>query len=152
MGGHERLSVDTETPSLVYELNLVKLSDLTRIPEVELLQNLHSQDAVKMQGVVVNQDQEVPYKTVGKRCDDDRDSRSSYVSPVPFKAVNAGVKQVLLTAASSTMCLDGSDIPKCLLLLGDYTLMEHILAQLFVADMERVVILSRTLDTRLSNM
>jgi drug/metabolite transporter (DMT)-like permease/choline kinase len=50
-------------------------------------------------------------------------------------------QEVLITAASSTMCLEGSDTPKCLIQLGEYTLLEHILAQLFVAGMERVVII-----------
>ncbi|KAG1691398.1 hypothetical protein DVH05_026890 [Phytophthora capsici] len=142
MEGRERLQIDTEVPSNVYALDLHKLSELARIPESELVRGMQSEDAVDMQGVVVNRGQEVPFEAVGKTPEDDDDADSPYhhgnSSPV---ATDAGVKQVLLTAASSTMCLDGSDTPKCLIMLGEYTLIEHILAQLFVAGMERVVII-----------
>ncbi|KAL3668456.1 hypothetical protein V7S43_006539 [Phytophthora oleae] len=142
MEGRERLQIDTEVPSNVYALDLHKLSELAHIPEAELVRGMQSEDAVDMQGVVVNRGQEVPFEAVGKTPEDDEDADSPYhhgsTSPV---TTDAGVKQVLLTAASSTMCLDGSDTPKCLIMLGEYTLIEHILAQLFVAGMERVVII-----------
>ncbi|CEG35103.1 drug metabolite transporter superfamily [Plasmopara halstedii] len=143
MEGRERLEIDTEVPSNVYALNLHKLSELAHIPEVELVRGMQSDDAVDMQGVVVNRGQEVPFEAVGKTPEDDEDVSILYHngSQSPEKNASEGVKQVLLTAASSTMCLDGSDTPKCLLMLGEYTLIEHILAQLFVAGMERVVII-----------
>ncbi|OWY94811.1 Drug/Metabolite Transporter, partial [Phytophthora megakarya] len=141
MEGRERLQIDTEVPSNVFALNLHKLSELAHIPEAELVRGMQSEDAVDMQGVVVNRGQEVPFEAVGKTPEDEDDALSpDAASPSPV-AADAGVKQVLLTAASSTMCLDGSDTPKCLILLGEYTLIEHILAQLFVAGMERVVII-----------
>ncbi|GMF23610.1 unnamed protein product [Phytophthora lilii] len=136
MEGRERLQIDTEVPSNVYALDLHKLSQLAHIPEAELVRGMQSEDAVDMQGVVVNRGQEVPFEAVGKTPEDDEEAAAS---PSPVAA--DGVKQVLLTAASSTMCLDGSDTPKCLIMLGEYTLIEHILAQLFVAGMERVVII-----------
>jgi drug/metabolite transporter (DMT)-like permease/choline kinase len=139
MEGRERLQIDTEVPSNVYALDLHKLSELARIPEAELVRGMQSEDAVDMQGVVVNRGQEVPFEAVGKTPEDDEDASAASSSPVG--AADSGVKQVLLTAASSTMCLDGSDTPKCLIMLGEYTLIEHILAQLFVAGMERVVII-----------
>lgn len=143
MEGRERLLIDTEVPSNVYALDLHKLSELAHIPELELVRGMQSDDAVDMQGVVVNRGQEVPFEAVGKSPEDQEDASIVYNqgTPSPAKPVDEGVKQVLLTAASSTMCLDGSDTPKCLLLLGEYTLIEHILAQLFVAGMERVVII-----------
>ncbi|CAH0483063.1 unnamed protein product [Peronospora belbahrii] len=141
MEGRIHLHIDTEVPSNVYVLDLCKLSELAHISEAELVYSMQSKDAVDMQGVVVNRGQEVPFEAVGKKIGDDEDINSSHGSPVPLGTVDLGVKQVLLTAASSTMCLDGSDTPKCLIMLGDYTLIEHILAQLFVAGMERVVII-----------
>ncbi|KAE9325758.1 hypothetical protein PF008_g16798 [Phytophthora fragariae] len=141
MEGRERLQIDTEVPSNVYALDLHKLSELARIPEAELVRGMQSEDAVDMQGVVVNRGQEVPFEAVGKTPEDDEDVGSASPDASPSPVADAGVKQVLLTAASSTMCLDGSDTPKCLILLGEYTLIEHILAQLFVAGMERVVII-----------
>ncbi|KAG6617868.1 Drug/Metabolite Transporter (DMT) Superfamily [Phytophthora cinnamomi] len=146
MEGRERLQIDTEVPSNVYALDLHKLSELAHIPEAELVRGMQSEDAVDMQGVVVNRGQEVPFEAVGKTPEDDDDSVGAALSPDAGPspvgvAADAGVKQVLLTAASSTMCLDGSDTPKCLIMLGEYTLIEHILAQLFVAGMERVVII-----------
>ncbi|KAG2774289.1 hypothetical protein PC129_g5429 [Phytophthora cactorum] len=142
MEGRERLQIDTEVPSNVYALDLHKLSELAHIPEAELVRGMQSEDAVDMQGVVVNRGQEVPFEAVGKTPEDDEDADSPYHHGSPSSAgEDAGVKQVLLTAASSTMCLDGSDTPKCLIMLGEYTLIEHILAQLFVAGMERVVII-----------
>ncbi|KAG7401165.1 hypothetical protein PHYBOEH_002723 [Phytophthora boehmeriae] len=139
MEGRERLQIDTEVPSNVYTLDLAKLSELAHIPELELVRGMQSEDAVDMQGVVVNRGQEVPFEAVGKTPEDE-DGASPRSVPSPGRDKD-GVKQVLLTAASSTMCLDGSDTPKCLILLGEYTLIEHILAQLFVAGMERVVII-----------
>ncbi|GMF56846.1 unnamed protein product [Phytophthora fragariaefolia] len=143
MEGRERLQIDTEVPSSVYALDLHRLSELAHIPEAELVRGMQSEDAVDMQGVVVNRGQEVPFEAVGKPPEDDEDDASpAAASEASTPAADApGVKQVLLTAASSTMCLDGSDTPKCLLLLGECTLIEHILAQLFVAGMERVVII-----------
>ncbi|CAI5733178.1 unnamed protein product [Peronospora destructor] len=141
MEGRERLQLNTKVPSNVYALDLHKLSELARISESELVRGLQSKDAVDMQGVVVNRGQEVPFEAVGKTLEDIEDADNRYASLLPIGASDLGVKQVLLTAASSTMCLDGSDTPKCLILLGKYTLMEHILAQLFVAGMERVVII-----------
>ncbi|KAG7393353.1 hypothetical protein PHYPSEUDO_009557 [Phytophthora pseudosyringae] len=143
MEGRERLQIDTEVPSNVYALDLHKLSELARIPEAELVRGMQSEDAVDMQGVVVNRGQEVPFEAVGKTPEDDEDAASPphHGGQSPVGAADSGVKQVLLTAASSTMCLDGSDTPKCLIMLGEYTLIEHILAQLFVAGMERVVVI-----------
>ncbi|UIZ27587.1 hypothetical protein KXD40_005679 [Peronospora effusa] len=141
MEGREWLQIDTEVPSNVYTLDLHKLSEWARIPESELVRGLQSKDAVDMQGVVVNRGQEVPFEAVGKTRDDEEDVEDRFTRFLPPGASDSGVKQVLLTAASSTMCLDGSDTPKCLIMLGEYTLMEHILAQLFVAGMERVVII-----------
>ncbi|KAF4316977.1 hypothetical protein BBO99_00005449 [Phytophthora kernoviae] len=144
MEGREKLQIDTEVPSNVYTLDLVKLSELAHIPEFELVRGMQSEDAVDMQGVVVNRGQEVPFEAVGKTPDDEdgMSPRSMKGGGMPSPGRDKdGVKQVLLTAASSTMCLDGSDTPKCLIMLGEYTLIEHILAQLFVAGMERVVII-----------
>lgn len=123
----QKLTIDTEVPSNVYALDLQKLSEIARIPESELVRGMQSDDAVDMQGVIVNRGQDVPFEAVGK-------SPSGGVS-------RSAVREVLITAASSTMCLEGSDTPKCLIQLGEYTLIEHILAQLFVAGMERVVII-----------
>ncbi|TDH74361.1 uncharacterized protein CCR75_009440 [Bremia lactucae] len=143
MESRERLQIDTEVPSNVFSLNLHKLSELAHISEAELVRGMQSDDAVNMQGVVVNCGQEVPFEAVGKSPEDEDDTfKPSYNgTPLSEKLTDVGVKQVLLTAASSTMCLDGSDTPKCLIQLGEYTLMEHILAQLFVAGIERVVII-----------
>ncbi|TMW57273.1 hypothetical protein Poli38472_003198 [Pythium oligandrum] len=128
MEGRERLQIDTEVPSSVYALDLNKLSQIAGIPAFELVRGMQSEDAVEMQGVVVNRGQEVPFEAVGKTPEEHEDDEPR-------------VKEVLITAASSTMCLEGSDTPKCLIQLGEYTLIEHILAQLFVAGMERVVII-----------
>ncbi|RLN98987.1 hypothetical protein BBJ28_00000969 [Nothophytophthora sp. Chile5] len=141
MEGREKLQIDTEVPSNVYALDLTKLSALAHIPEAELVKGMQSEDAVDMQGVVVNRGQEVPFEAVGKTLDDDGEDMAAKMGLFPIGGDKEGVKQVLLTAASSTMCLDGSDTPKCLIMLGEYTLIEHILAQLFVAGMERVVII-----------
>ncbi|KAI9905625.1 hypothetical protein PsorP6_013843 [Peronosclerospora sorghi] len=142
MEGRERLEIDTEVPSNVYALNLHKLSELTRIPEDELVRGMQSKDAVDMQGVVVNRGQAVPFEAVGKTPEEEtEDNRSPCTVLASVGDRDDPVKQVLLTAASSTMCLDGSDTPKCLIMLGEYTLIEHILAQLFVAGIERVVII-----------
>lgn len=124
----KKLHIDTEVPSSVYALDLHKLSAIARIPEVELVKGMQTDDSVDMQGVVVDRGQEVPFEAVGK-------------TPGELHTGSPAVKEVLITAASSTMCLENSDTPKCLIELGDYTLIEHILAQLFVAGMERVVII-----------
>lgn len=142
MGRREKLLIDTEVPSSVYALDLKKLSALARIPEVELVKGMQSDDAVDMQGVVVNRGQEVPFEAVGKP--PAADETSAAVAGSGYGSVESSassVKEVLITAASSTMCLENSDTPKCLIKLGEYTLLEHILAQLFVAGMERVVII-----------
>lgn len=129
---HKQLKIDTEVPSNVYALDLDVLSRIARIPESELVRGMQqSDDAVDMQGVVVNRGQDVPFEAVGKTPDDDSDGATQ----------RSAVREVLITAASSTMCLEGSDTPKCLIQLGEYTLIEHVLAQLFVAGMERVVII-----------
>lgn len=131
-----QLHIDTEVPSSVYALDLNKLSRLARIPTRELVLGMQqSDDAVDMQGVVVNRGQDVPFEAVGKSPADGSRSVGS------GSATRAAVREVLITAASSTMCLEGSDTPKCLIQIGEYTLIEHILAQLFVAGMERVVII-----------
>uniref|UniRef100_K3WKZ0 EamA domain-containing protein n=1 Tax=Globisporangium ultimum (strain ATCC 200006 / CBS 805.95 / DAOM BR144) TaxID=431595 RepID=K3WKZ0_GLOUD len=127
-GSREKLKIDTEVPSNVYALDLQKLSEIVQIPELELVRGMQSDDAVDMQGIVVNRGQEVPFEAVGK-------------TPRGDDRGHSAVREVLITAASSTMCLEGSDTPKCLIQLGEYTLIEHILAQLFVAGMERVVII-----------
>ncbi|TYZ63197.1 hypothetical protein PybrP1_012946 [[Pythium] brassicae (nom. inval.)] len=132
-----QLHIDTEVPSNVYALDLHKLSRLARIPTRDLVVGMQqSDDAVDMQGVVVNRGQDVPFEAVGKSPVDSRRASGS-----DGGAPRATVREVLITAASSTMCLEGSDTPKCLIQLGEYTLIEHILAQLFVAGMERVVII-----------
>lgn len=140
MGRREKLQIDTEVPSSVYALDLKKLSALARIPEVELVKGMQADGAVDMQGVVVDRGQEVPFEAVGKP-----PAEAAQVSAgagSSYGAVEAPVvREVLITAASSTMCLENSDTPKCLIQLGEYTLLEHILAQLFVAGMERVVII-----------
>lgn len=131
-----QLKIDTEVPANVYALDLHKLSRLARIPTRDLVNGMQqSDDAVDMQGVVVNRGQDVPFEAVGKSPADEGDSADGAASATP------AVREVLITAASSTMCLEGSDTPKCLIQLGEYTLIEHILAQLFVAGMERVVII-----------
>ncbi|KAJ0398419.1 hypothetical protein ATCC90586_003561 [Pythium insidiosum] len=131
MEGRTRLQIDTEVPSSVYALDLRKLSALSGLSEAELVRGMQTDDAVEMQGVIVNRGQEVPFEAVGKTAEG-----SDAAGDAPPR-----VREVLITAASSTMCLEGSDTPKCLIQLGEYTLMEHILAQLFVAGMERVVII-----------
>lgn len=125
----ERVKIDTEVPPSAYALNLKKLSAIAGIPEAELVRRMQSEDAVEMQGVVVNRGQEVAFESVGNRPSEDE------LLDAPL------VKEVLITAASSQVCLDDSDTPKCLIPLGEYTLIEHILAQLYVAGMERVVII-----------
>lgn len=122
--------IETDVPSKLYALNLRKLSEISRLSERELVEGMYNaDDAVDMQGVVVNRGDQVPFEAIGKSPD------STVITSTP------AVTQVLVTAASSTMCLDGSDTPKCLLVLGEYTVIEHILAQLYVAGMERIVIL-----------
>ena len=122
--------IETDVPSKLYALNLRKLSEISRLSERELVEGMYNaDDAVDMQGVVVNRGDQVPFEAIGKSPD------STVITSTPT------VTQVLVTAASSTMCLDGSDTPKCLLVLGEYTVIEHILAQLYVAGMERIVIL-----------
>ncbi|GLE04240.1 hypothetical protein PINS_up013151 [Pythium insidiosum] len=136
MEGRTRLQIDTEVPSSVYALDLRKLSALSGLSEAELVRGMQTDDAVEMQGVIVNRGTEVPFEAVGKTADAARATRGGGQASDPPR-----VREVLITAASSTMCLEGSDTPKCLIQLGEYTLMEHILAQLFVAGMERVVII-----------
>nr|CCA14071.1 Drug/Metabolite Transporter (DMT) Superfamily putative [Albugo laibachii Nc14] len=122
--------IETDVPSKLYALNLRKLSEISRLSERELVDGMYNaDDAVDMQGVIVNRGDQVPFEAIGKSPD------ASFIDSTP------AVTQVLVTAASSTMCLEGSDTPKCLLVLGEYTVIEYILAQLYVAGMEKIVIL-----------
>uniref|UniRef100_A0AAV1VC02 EamA domain-containing protein n=1 Tax=Peronospora matthiolae TaxID=2874970 RepID=A0AAV1VC02_9STRA len=136
------VSIETDVPSTVYTLDLHRLSDLARVSMAELVRGMQQlEDVVEMQGVVVNRGQDVPFEAVGRTPEDIDHADSQDDSFMHVQDAGSGIKQVLLTAASSTMCLDGSDTPKCLLMLGEYTLMEHILAQLFVAGIQRVVVI-----------
>ncbi|CAI5722630.1 unnamed protein product [Hyaloperonospora brassicae] len=137
-----RTAIEAEVPSTVYTVDLHRLSAQAHLSTAELVRGLQRSDAVEMQGVVVNRGQDVPFEAVGRTPAAALDADSLlYDSGVQMEAADEGVQQVLLTAASSTMCLDGSHTPKCLLVLGEYTLLEHILAQLFVAGIQRVVVI-----------
>lgn len=50
------------------------------------------------------------------------------------------MRQVLLTAAVRPSSLDENQRPKCLIQLGQQTIISHILTQLYAAGVERVVV------------
>ncbi|KAI9905186.1 hypothetical protein PsorP6_013759 [Peronosclerospora sorghi] len=64
-------------------------------------------------------------------------SRSLEITPISRCPV---VRQVLLTAAVRPSSLDENQIPKCLIQLGQQTIISHILTQLYAAGVERVVV------------
>ncbi|KAE9101341.1 hypothetical protein PF010_g14482 [Phytophthora fragariae] len=65
-------------------------------------------------------------------------------SPAPLALTptsrRPAVRQVLLTAAARPSSLDENQRPKCLIQLGQQTIIGHILTQLYAAGVERVVV------------
>uniref|UniRef100_A0AAV1TAQ7 MobA-like NTP transferase domain-containing protein n=1 Tax=Peronospora matthiolae TaxID=2874970 RepID=A0AAV1TAQ7_9STRA len=123
-----------------------------------------------IQGVIVDAGENVPFETVEHKAErlseivavDVRNevgalalppTRSSMRPPLPPgrptaaspmivtpTSRRAAVRQVLLTAAVRPGSLDRNQRPKCLIQLGQQTIISHILTQLYAAGIERVVV------------
>ncbi|KAH7476323.1 hypothetical protein PRIC1_000329 [Phytophthora ramorum] len=124
----------------------------------------------EIQGVIVDAGEDVPFETVGHDAvhapspqvaldveERPRPSaRPSALPPLPPGRPTAvrspaplavtptsrrpAVRQVLLTAAVRPSGLDENQRPKCLIQLGQQTIISHILTQLYAAGVERVVV------------
>ncbi|KAK1941699.1 Bifunctional IPC transferase and DIPP synthase [Phytophthora citrophthora] len=164
------MDVEAEVPTAVYALDLQRVSQLLRIPETELLSGFQADPTrSEIQGVIVDAGENVPFETVGHdavhapdqvEVDIDetpsRPPRSSALPPLPPGRPTAvrspaplpltptsrrpAVRQVLLTAAVRPSSLDENQRPKCLIQLGQQTIISHILTQLYAAGVERVVV------------
>ncbi|EEY61338.1 Drug/Metabolite Transporter (DMT) Superfamily [Phytophthora infestans T30-4] len=147
------MDVEAEVPTAVYALDLQRVSQLLCIPETELLSGFQADPTrSEIQGVIVDAGENVPFETAPSS----RPPRSSALPPLPPgrpSAVRASaplaitptsrrpaVRQVLLTAAVRPSSLDENQRPKCLIQLGQQTIISHILTQLYAAGVERVVV------------
>lgn len=119
--------ISTSIPKNVYGVDLAKVSTVIGCSEDELVRGIHScsSTVIDTEGAVVGKEFQVPFQQIERQ-----DTFS----------VTTGVKQVLLTAAMMLNPSDSFGIPKCLMQLGDCTVLEHILSTLYGAGMERVVI------------
>lgn len=157
------MDVEAEVPTAVYALDIQRVSQLLRIPETELLSNFETDPTrSEIQGVIVDAGENVPFETVGHDAVsgphhvalnvDEAPSthrphglppllpgRPSAVVVTPTSRRPA-VRQVLLTAAVRPNSLDVNERPKCLIKLGQQTIISHILTQLYAAGVERVVV------------
>ncbi|KAF1790250.1 Nucleotide-diphospho-sugar transferase [Phytophthora cactorum] len=156
------MDVEAEVPTAVYALDLQRVSQLLCIPETELLSGFQADPTrSEIQGVIVDAGENVPFETVGHDAvnvpdqlssDSPRSGalpRSSWTSlgcsstaplAVTPTSRRPAVRQVLLTAAVRPNSLDENQRPKCLIQLGQQTIISHILTQLYAAGVERVVV------------
>lgn len=157
------LDVEAEVPTAVYALDLQRVSQLLRIPETELLASFHADPTrSEIQGVIVDAGENVPFETVGHDVVYSSDQAPmdahnnvhahSHVASLPSKPSGpaallltptsrpSSVRQVLLTAAVRPSHLNATERPKCLIQLGQQTIISHILTQLYAAGIERVVV------------
>lgn len=131
------MNVEAEVPLAVYALDLQRVSQLLRIPETELLSSFQADPTRSaIQGVIVEAGQDVPFETVDH--DAARASLGSSILLPPSRP--SAVRQVLLTAAVRPDTLDRNQRPKCLMQLGQQTIIGHIFTQLYAAGVERVVV------------
>ncbi|CAI5731450.1 unnamed protein product [Peronospora destructor] len=163
------MDVEAELPTAVYALNLQRVSQLLCIPESELLSGFQANPTrSEIQGVIVDAGENVPFETVGHDASSIASSdqvtvdinealcghpRSNLRPPLPLGHSTATapstvtplsrrptVHQVLLTAAVRPSSLDENQRPKCLIQVGQQTIISHILTQLYAAGVERVVV------------
>lgn len=114
--------VSAALPSAIYTVDLKKLSQLAGCTQSELVKGMCTSDAVELEGVVVEGQEETSFEAVKR----------------PENAPK--IRQVLITAAARPSSLDTLELPKCLVELGGKTIIAHILSHIYAVGFDRVVI------------
>nr|CCA14065.1 Drug/Metabolite Transporter (DMT) Superfamily putative [Albugo laibachii Nc14] len=146
----------TEVSEAVYTVDLDRLADLLDISSRELVAGFHATSkAHGIHSVLLETGQTPALESIQthqmhrdrplalpytKQSIDHSESGDFEILPVVERAIKP-IRQVLLTTVARSIHFGSREKPKCLMVLGNQTVMSHILAQLHSASIEKAVIL-----------